>query len=159
MDNKYFYQAAVAGGLVSAFTDAMPFLNLANCLCCLGIASGGIVALLYLKKYSGVPFFTLPEMIRLGLVTGIIGAFISFGFQYIVFQLYGNWQIEWIKNMIENMQDVPPLWENIYEQINTPEYQSFAGFSIFIRSLIIYPLFTSLGALITNQILIKKQNK
>lgn len=75
---------------------------------------------------------------------------------YIVFQFYGNWQIEWIKNMIENLDEIPPMWDSIYEDLKSPEFQGFAGGTILIRSLILFPLFTFLGALLTNQSLVKK---
>ena len=144
------------GGFVSALTMVVPLLNLVNCLCCLGVASGGVVAVLYLHKYGPFDSFSLPQVIQIGLVTGLAGAFLSFFMQYLVFQFYGNWQIEWIKNMIENLDEIPPMWESIYEELQSPEFQGFAGASILIRDLIIFPVFTFLGALLTNRSLEKK---
>ena len=158
MDNRTYYQAIVLGGFVSALSVVLPLLNLINCLCCMGVALGGITAVLYLHKNAHVPSFSMPEVLRIGLATGLAGAFISFFMHYIEFQIYGNWQIEWIKNMIENLDEIPPLWEDIYEDLQSPEFHQFAGVSILIRELIIFPLFTSLGAFLMNQSLIKKLN-
>lgn len=123
----------------------------------MGVALGGVTAVFYIHKNAHIQSFSMPEIIRIGLATGLAGAFISFVVQYIVFQIYGNWQIEWIKNMIENLDEIPPMWESIYEDLKSPEFQGFAGVSILIRDLIIFPLFTFLGALLMNQALIKKQ--
>ncbi len=156
MDSRLLYRAAILGGAVSALTDAVPLLNIVNCLCCLGIASGGIVAVLYLRSQGINRPFTMPEIFRIGLLTGIFGAFGAFLFHYLVFQMVGNWQIQWITNMIDHMAEVPPMWEDIYEKLQSPEFQGFAGWSILIRSLIIFPVFTYGGALLTNQWLIKR---
>ena len=157
IDNQQMIQAAILGGIVAALTDALPFLNLINCLCCLGIAAGGVVAVLYLRSMNPGKIFIMPEIIQIGLFSGLAGAFISFGFHYIIFQMIGNWQVEWISNMIEEMDEIPAVWEDLYTQLKSPEMQYFAGFSILIRSLIIFPVFTFLGALFTNRVLTKQQ--
>ncbi len=156
MNNQETTHAVLLGGMVAALTDALPYLNLINCLCCLGIAAGGAAAVLYLKSLDKDRVFVLPEIIQLGLLTGLAGAFFSFAFHYIMFRVIGNWQIEWITNMIENMEEIPPIWNEMYEQLKSPEMQGFAGMSILIRSLIMFPVFTFLGALLTNRVLMKK---
>lgn len=156
MNNQEVIHAVVLGGIVAALTDAVPFLNLINCLCCLGIAAGGVTAVLYLKTLHPGKIFMLPEIIQIGLFTGLAGAFFAFAFHYIMFQIIGNWQIEWIVNIIENMDEIPPLWEEIYEELQSPEMQGFAGMSVLIRSLILFPVFTFLGAMITNRVLMKR---
>ena len=156
MNNQETTYAVLLGGMVAALTDALPYLNLINCLCCLGIAAGGAVSVLYLKSLDKDRLFVLPEIVQLGLLTGLAGAFFSFAFHYIMFRMIGNWQIEWIMNMIENMENIPPIWEEMYEQLRAPEMQGFAGMSILIRSLILFPVFTFLGALLTNRVLIKR---
>lgn len=158
MDNRLMTQAAILGGLVAAITDTLPLLNLINCLCCLGIALGGVTAVMYLRA-NGVQSLNMPLLIQLGLMTGIAGALIDFAFQYLVFSMLGNWQIEWLRNIIENMDEIPAGWESIYEKLQSPEFQSFAGWGIFIRSLIIFPVFTFLGALITHQWIRKRENR
>lgn len=156
MNERIFYQAVILGGVVSSLSVAVPLLNIVNCFCCLGIASGGLVAVLYIRKYNQINVFTLPEIIRIGLVSGLIGAALSFILHYIIFLLYGNWEIELFTNMIENMDEIPPMWESFYKEFNSPEFQGFAGASILIRDLILFPLFSFLGALLTNRSLAKK---
>jgi hypothetical protein len=156
MDNQKFYQAAVLGGTFSALTTIIPILNIINFFCCIGIAAGGAVSVLFLKKYAGITGLVLPEIMRLGIVSGIIGAFIVFIVHFILYQLAGNWQIEFLINMIENMEDVPPVWEEIYTMLLEARGQGFGGAAVLIPYLILFPLFNFLGALITNQIIVKK---
>ena len=123
----------------------------------MGIAAGGAVSVLYLKSLDRQRIFVLPEIIQIGLLTGLAGAFFAFVFHYIMFSMIGNWQIEWLTNMIENMEEIPPIWEELYTQLQAPEMQGFAGISILIRSLILFPVFTFLGALLTNRVLMKRE--
>ena len=157
MDNQHFYRAAILGGALSALTTVLPILNIINCFCCIGIAAGGAASVLYLKKYAGISGLQLPEILRLGMVSGIIGAFFVFIVHFIMYKIAGNWQIEFLINMIENMEDVPPVWEDFYNILQEARYDGFGGGAILIPYLILFPLFNFLGALITNQILIKKQ--
>lgn len=156
MNNQETTHAVLLGGMVAALSDAVPYLNLINCLCCIGIAAGGAVSILYLKSLDRERIFVLPEIIQIGLLTGLAGAFFSFAFHYVMFRMIGNWQIEWLTNMIENMDEIPPIWEDLYTQLQAPEMQGFAGMSILIRSLILFPVFTFLGALLMNRVLIKR---
>lgn len=153
MEKQRFYEAVVLGGLFAALTDTIPFLNIVNCFCCLGIAGGGAVALIYLKKMTAKDLFSTPELIHLGLLTGLAGAFMAFVIHYVVFRYYGNWQIEWIRNMLDNMEELPPLWEEFYDELQSPEYVGFAGTSLLIRSLILFPVFSTAGAFVTSKIL------
>ncbi|HGY56446.1 MAG TPA: hypothetical protein ENK44_12120 [Caldithrix abyssi] len=157
-DNAIYYQAVVLGGVVAALTDALPLLNLINCFCCLGIAAGGAVAVFYYQRYLPPDAsMSTPLVVQLGLSAGIIGALVAFVFHYIMYQMMGNWQVEWILNTIENLDEVPPMWEDIYEELQKEEYQVFAGWAILIRSLILFPIFTVSGALITRRILQKRR--
>jgi hypothetical protein len=162
MDNPLLYRSALLGGVTAALFDAIPFLNFINCLCCLGIAIGGVVAVFYYRLYSddSNESLPMPVIVQLGLMSGIIGALFSFTFQYIVFLMVGNWQIEMLKNLMDNMEEIPAIWEDLYDQLqNVEDFQNFAGFAILIRSLIIFPIFTFVGALITNKVLDKKAMK
>ena len=157
MDNRILLQAAIIGGLVSALTDVVPLLNLVNCFCCVGIALGGTVAVFYLRSQGVVKFFSLPELILIGLYAGIAGAFIDFALQFMAFQMLGNWQIEWIRNVMEGMEEIPPMWQDLYEQLQSPEMDVFAGTAVLVRALLIFPIFTFIGTVVGNQLWQKKQ--
>lgn len=145
-EDNLFYQAAIAGGVVTALTDAIPYLNLINCLCCLGIALGGVVAVYFFKTRLPQKVFTNAELFRLGLLTGMAGAFIAFMVHFAMFQLIGNWQVEWLRTILEGMDELPPVWDEVYEELQSPAMQGFGGLAILIRSLILFPIFTIGGA-------------
>ncbi|NOX90585.1 MAG: hypothetical protein GXO77_16390 [Calditrichaeota bacterium] len=154
-----YYQAIFLGAFVAALTDSIPVLNLVNCLFCAGIVVGGMIPLWLLQRNAeDKSFFTTPEVIHLGLLTGLFGAFLSFVFQYIVFKIYGNWQVQWMIQAMDNMETLPPFWEELYAELQKPEYQGFAGLAILIRNLIIFPVFMVLGGLLMNKILIRKRS-
>ena len=157
MDNQKLIHAAVIGGLVAALSDALPYISFVNVLCCLGIAAGGITAMLYLKRLDPDKIFQLPELIQIGLVTGLTGAFFSFVLNWIVFSTIGNWQVEWLLETMENMENLPLAWEELYEQLLLPENQGFGGMLILIRNLILFPVFTLAGTIITNRVLSRRQ--
>jgi len=157
MDNQKLIHAAVIGGLVAALSDALPYISFVNVLCCLGIAAGGITAMLYLKRQDPIKIFQLPELIQIGLVTGLTGAFFSFILNWIVFNTVGNWQVEWLLETMENMENLPLAWEELYEQLLLPENQGFGGMLILIRNLILFPVFTLAGTIITNRVLNSRQ--
>ena len=154
------YLAILLGGLLAALTDSLPVLNLINCLCCLGIISGGILPIYLLsKKLEGRDYFTTPEVIHIGLSAGLAGAVLAFVLQYIVYLIYGNWQVQWLTQALESMEELPPLWQDLYHELQKPEYQGFAGAAILIRNLIMFPIFTLLGSFLMNKILIRRSNQ
>lgn len=152
MEKQHVYQAAIIGGFFAALTDSLPFLNLINCFCCLGITLGGALAVRYLRQHANQAEFSRAELVHVGLLTGIFGAFASFFLNYLMFLLWGNWQIQWITNMMDKLDELPPLWEKLYEEIQKEEYQGFTGFAIFIRAMLLFPVFTTIGALIGHRI-------
>ena len=159
MTSHDLYKAALVGGFVAALTDTIPLLNILNCLCCLGIALGGTVAwYIYQKDWDeSEKNISLPVLIQLGLVTGLFGAFFDFTIHYVIYNIYGNWQVEWLLNMIENMEEVPALWAEIYDELQADEYKYFAGGALLIRSLVMFPVFTLAGVIITNQWMLKRR--
>jgi len=157
MTKQDTYFAIFLGALTAAVTDSIPLFNLVNCFCCLGIISGGIIPIWLLsKRLEDRAFFSAPEVVHIGISAGLIGAILAFVFQYIVFQIYGNWQVQWLTQTLESMEELPPLWEDLYNEMQKPEYQGFAGAAILIRNLIMFPLLTLLGSFLMNKFLIRR---
>ncbi len=159
MNKQDTYFAIFVGALTAAATDSLPLLNLINCLCCLGIISGGMIPIWLLSKKQQGRFFSTPEVVHISLSAGLLGALMAFVLQYLVYRMYGNWQVEWLLQAMEGMEELPPLWEDLYYELQKPEYQGFAGMAILIRNLIMFPVFTLLGGFVMNKILIKRAEK
>ena len=154
MNNRIFYQSALIGGVVSALIDSMPYIKLINALCCIGIIFGGIAAFAWYRyHFPEVEKFSLGELVHLSLVTGLIGAGMSFILHFIFFKILGNWEVGFIVNMMDNLEEIPPMWEDIYKDLTTGKYSGFAGPVILVQSLILFPIFNFIGVLIGNRFL------
>ncbi|MEJ2054662.1 MAG: hypothetical protein P8X42_12150 [Calditrichaceae bacterium] len=155
MDNRLLYQSAIFGGVISALMDALPYIKLVNVFCCIGIALGGFAAFYYYRSHSpnDPEEFSLAGLVHLGLLTGLIGAVAGFVAHYIVYKLVGNWDIELLKNMMDKVNELPPIWDDLYGEIESGQYDGFIGPAILVQSLMIFPVFTFIGVLIGNKFL------
>jgi hypothetical protein len=155
MDNRLLYQSAIIGGIIAALMDSLPYIKFINACCCLGITLGGFAAFYYYRSQSpnDPEEFRLGGLVHLSLLTGIFGAIGSFIAHYIVFKMVGNWDIEFLRNMMEKLDEVPPLWDEMYEELESGKYDGFAGPVILVQSLIIFPIFTFIGVVLGNKFL------
>lgn len=67
-------QPALVGGLIVGLLWSIPFLNLINFCCCLGVMIGGAVATLMLVKRSPVLPVRSGDGAAVGALAGVIGA-------------------------------------------------------------------------------------
>ena len=155
MDNRLVNQSAIVGGVVAALMDSLPYIKFINACCCLGIVLGGFAAFFYYRSQSPnePEEFRMSGLVHLGLITGIVGAIASFIAHYIVFKMVGNWDIEFLKNMMDKLEEFPPLWDELYEELESGKYDGFAGPIILVQSLIVFPIFTFIGVVLGNKFL------
>jgi hypothetical protein len=155
MDNRILYQAAAVGGFVTGLIDALPYVKLINVFCCIGIVFGGFIAFYYYRSQSpDIPEeFRLADLVHLALMTAIFGAVISFALHYIVYKMVGNWDIELLRNMMDKMDELPPMWDDLYTELESGKYNGFAGPAILVQSLLVFPVFVFIGTVIGNKIL------
>jgi hypothetical protein len=150
MENQKILISATLGALVVAVINAVPFLNFINCFCCIGIVIGGAFALIhYSRNLEMHEMIQPPIAITLGITTGIIAAFISLLFEWIIFTQFGHWYVDLLLKMIENMEEIPPFMEKMVEQLEEERQYDFFWTSILLRNLIIMPIFCLTGSLIT----------
>ena len=156
MDNQRIYSAAIIGGSVSAIMFSVPFLNMINCFCCIGIMSGGVVGLLYYHQSFEIKEFISPaNAITIGLAVGIAGAFISVLMTWVIYLMFGNWELEFLKKISDSVQDVPEMTGVFDDMLNEVEQESYKGMYLgrllieLVRNLIIIPIFAMAGSLIT----------
>jgi len=163
MDNQKLYSAAIVGGFVSAMMFSIPFLNLVNCFCCIGIMTGGAIGLLYYyQSFENKEYISPANAITIGLAVGISGAFISVFITWLVYLIFGNWEVEFLQNMSNTMAEIPEMTEMFEETLSELEQQSARGMRVgillmeLIRNLIILPIFATAGSLITRVFINKK---
>ena len=138
---------ALIGGILSGLLAAIPFIN---CLCCLWVIGGGLLAAYLLSKDSPDSLTTGDGAI-VGVFAGIIGSvvdtFVSIPFD----AMMRNSEIIraiWEK-VIENFQDLPTRMDGLLES------GPFGGsFSIpwmllgLVVSMVIFSVFSALGGII-----------
>lgn len=158
MENRDIISAGIVGGLISAITFTIPFVNFINCFCCMGIMSGGAVALIYYDRNQPEKLaVSNANAITLGLSSGLIGAFIALFSEWLIYQLFGDWQLDVMKQAMWNMEEVPQLLDDLLAEAEQQAAIGFNGFAIILRNLILFPLFCVFGALITRLFVNRKR--
>ncbi|UCE42769.1 MAG: hypothetical protein JSV17_07405 [Candidatus Aminicenantes bacterium] len=102
---------ALIGGITAGVLSGIPIVN---CLCCLGIIGGGILAAYFLTKESSVTL-TAGDGAIVGVFTGIIAAFVEV-FVEIPFRAMNE---KLIQGMIDRFsqfyEEMPSGWESWLE--------------------------------------------
>jgi len=155
MENQRLINSAIIGGTVSALLFSVPFINMINCFCCAGIMLGGAVALVYYDRSVEIREIISPATaLTVGLVSGLAGAFISIFIDWLLFSVFGNWELELINILNESLGDMPEMAEAMDELLYEMETEALKGFYFgrvlmgLVRNLILLPIFSVGGALI-----------
>jgi hypothetical protein len=155
MENQKLINSAIVGGTVSALLFSIPFINIINCFCCTGIILGGAVALFYYDRSFDIKEIISPATaLTIGLVSGLAAAFISIFINWLIFSVFGNWELELINILNENLGDMPEMAESMDELIYEMESEVSKGYYFsrvlmeLVRNLMLLPIFSVAGALI-----------
>lgn len=158
MDNQRIIISGIVGGLIAAILNSVPFLNLINCFCCIGIMFGGAVALYYYDRTFEFPeYINLPNSVTVGIAAGILGAFISLIIEWIIYINFGHWELEFLKELTYKMDEVPPIIDEVINELENESHRGFLFGQIMLRNLIVMPIFCLSGSLITRVFLNKNR--
>jgi hypothetical protein len=164
MENQKLINSAIVGGTVSALLFSVPFINIINCFCCAGIMLGGAVAVVYYdRSFENKEIISPASALTIGLVSGIAGAFISIFIDWIIFSMFGNWELELVNLLNESLADMPELAETMDDLMYELEVEASKGFYFgrvlmeLVRNLILLPIFSVAGALIARIFINKKR--
>lgn len=152
---------ALLSGAVIGALSGIPGLNLINCCCCAGILLGGyLAAYLYRQEQTdAMPPMQTSDIVVLGLAAGVAGAFIGTILELFITLAFGDIGNQMIQSMVNRMIEYfessgslpASAADDLRGQIEDAirETQGTSGFfSSLFSSLVIYPLFSMLGALI-----------
>jgi hypothetical protein len=157
MDNQKIVTAGFVGGLVAGALNSIPILNFINCFCCIGIMSGGAVALLYYDRTFEIREWISPAVaVTVGIASGLFAAFISLSIDYIIYLNFGHWELDFMRHLIDNMDEVPAALDDLMFELEEEMGKGFIWASILFRNLLLMPVFCLIGSLIT-RVLINKQ--
>lgn len=98
-------QPALLGGLFIGVLSALPVVNIANC-CCLWITGGGVLAGYLAHQQDPAPL-TARRGATVGLLAGIVGAFVWLVAALAIDTLMAPVQERLISEVLRNAQDLP----------------------------------------------------
>jgi hypothetical protein len=138
-------QPALIGGLFIGILSALPIIKYGNCLCCLWVVGGGIIAAYFMQQASAIAI-TVADGALGGLLAGLIGTVIS----AVLNTLFGLMlaPIESpLRRLAENNADMPPWLRDALANSGTPHGAALQILG-FVFGLCIYVVFSTIGGMI-----------
>ena len=135
-------QPALLGGILIGVLSALPFVG--TC-CCLWVIAGGVLTTYLLQERSALPV-TAGDASVAGLLAGVIGAFVSTAVGMIISLARGIGSSEAISDMLSR-GELPPELVAALERVRDMPPAVFLIGGLLV-SLVIFPIFSMLGALL-----------
>ena len=92
---------------------------------------------------------TAALSILLGITTGLMGAFLSLIADWLIYLLFGYWEFELARQLIDNMDEVPTYLEEMISEFDSQKVHGFIWAGPLLTNLFVMPLFCIAGSLIT----------
>jgi hypothetical protein len=145
-------QAALIGGVFLGVTSALPIIEWFNCVCCLLLMGGGVLASFIYVRDNPIGV-TYGDGALLGLFTGLIGAIVwtVVEIPLTYFQLKFGMGMEDIAELEELLSDpdIPPfLQEFIVSILNSGAISPFLIFFTLFTHLVLAVIFATIGGII-----------
>jgi hypothetical protein len=150
MNTRSFFLSALIAGAIIGFLGNLPVLNLINCICCIWVWAGGILAVFFYHRFQhGEPDLSAGQGAGLGAVAGIIGALIG----VVVFTLTSFISLPMFDNLARAMQvegDLPfRSGDGIWAALA-------AALFFLLVDAVLYPIFGAIGGLIAASVFWKR---
>jgi len=156
MNLERYGKPALIGGAAMGVLSAIPFVNMGNCICCLYVWAGSVLAAyLLFKEHAGS---TLGDGALVGLFSGICGAVVSLVIS-LPFTLLMRGRFDPTEFMPpEQLESIPP---QLLEMITggSAEFVLAAVAISFVVNLALFALIGTLGGLIGAAIFRKKEEQ
>ena len=136
-------QPAILGGLFIGVLSTLPVINIGNVCCCMWVLLGGALAA-YLLQQHQPEAITGADGALIGLMAGIVGAFVGALLQIPVDIWFGPIQKEWIERLMQSQGDMPPQF---IEMLNRPRNAATVIADLIFR-LVAYVIFGMLGGVL-----------
>jgi len=109
-------QPALLGGLVIGVLSALPVINMGNCLCCLWVILGGVVATYLLQQAQPTAVGTADGAI-VGLLAGLVGAVVGTALSIPIQWLMGSMGADTLQRVLnQSGGDMPPEARAVLER-------------------------------------------
>jgi Family of unknown function (DUF5518) len=146
-------QPALIGGLVMGVLSALPLISAANFCCCLWVVSGGLVAAYLLQQNQTLPI-TAGDGALVGLVAGVIGAFVMFVLSIPIGMLVEPMQRAMAQRVLDMAGPMPPFFRQILQNQADPNTDIGMVSRIAVRMFVFFffliagSIFSTLGGLL-----------
>ena len=138
-------QPALLGGLVIGVLSALPVINMGNCLCCLWVVMGGMLATWLLQQNQPTAVDPLDGSLT-GMLAGVTGAVIGTLLAIPIQMLMGPMGNDALRRILEqNGGDMPPEVRGILEQMTSGGLHGALLLFGLIMSSIVNAIFGALG--------------
>lgn len=149
MNTRSFFLSALIAGAIIGVLGNLPVLNLINCICCIWVWAGGILAVfLYHRFQNGGQGLSATQGAGLGAVAGIIGALIG----VVVYALTSFISMPLFNNLAQTLQiegELPFQSGGVWGAL--------ASALIFLLvDAVLYPVFGAIGGLIAASVFWKQ---
>jgi len=134
---------ALIGGIAGGVLSGVPFLN---CLCCLWIIGGGILASYLLVKESPVPL-TAGDGARAGAFSGVIAAAAASLIGLPLAAMNSAFLHRFIERMAEYVREMPAGWERWFDRGSGPFSLGWFLIGVVINAAV-FAVLAALGGII-----------
>lgn len=140
-------QAAAIGGGAAGIASSIPFINLANCLCCALVVGGGVLAVyLAMRGEPAAEKAPLGDGATIGVLAGVAAAVVGAIVAIPVNAIFGD-PMEQMRSILEGIEGMPP---EVLEALGTEEGEVGATLGLigFLFNLVTFVVFSGIGGVI-----------
>lgn len=147
-EQKSYLKPALVGGLVTGFLSWLPGVSIGNCLCCMWVIVGGVLAAYFISEQTK-RLFTAGDGAFAGMLSGVVGALVDCMLTAVTWPLFGLRALRRQMEQMHNIPGLPPGFDRFTEHL-----QSGGGLLLLILlvmlvvSILVFALFGSLGGLL-----------
>ena len=138
-------QPALWGGLFIGVLSALPFVSNLNACCCLWVLAGGVLTSYLLQERTALPI-TAGDGAVAGLLAGLVGA-VLMSVLGAVIAAFGGMNMQDAIDQMMTRGDLPPQFNDALERARDVPAAVWFLLSLLV-SMIVYPIFAMLGALL-----------
>lgn len=140
-------QPALLAGVFIGVLSALPIISAGNCLCCLWVVSGGVLAAYLLQQNQATPIDSGDGAI-VGLLAGLVGAVLASLLAIPIQMVMGPMSADMFRRIAEQAGDAPPEFRTLLEQFATGSVGVVAVLVGLVFNLIFFSVFGLLGGLL-----------
>ena len=156
-----YLKPALIGGLVTGFLSWVPIISAGNCLCCMWVIVGGVLAAYFLSEQQQRRISSGDGALA-GLLSGVFGALIEGLLHLISFPIFG---MRMLMSQIERARSMPGMSPEVQRFLENIEAGHIGGIIAliailaFLAGVIIFAIFGTLGGLLGAAMFGQKQQR